>query len=83
MFTCGVVKVKTDLFFLNLGLNKLNAQSHYNQKSMDNEELVFFYNDSFSPLAYSLADKHQGLWENKLLIDGLAINRRIKERESA
>lgn len=70
MITCGVSKVKTDLFFLRIGLKKLNDHAHYLQKSMDNEELVIFHSTSFSPEAYQMAIKHQELWDKRLVIDG-------------
>lgn len=70
MLTCGVSKVKTDQFFLRMGLKKLNENSHYNQQSMDNEELVIFHSTTFSDEAYSMADKYHELWESRLVVDG-------------
>ena len=72
MITCGVVKVKTDQFFLRLGLKKLNDHANYKQISMDDEELVIFYNDHFSDEAYFLAEKYRNLWDNKLVINGMS-----------
>ena len=80
MVTCGAVKVKTDQFFLKIGLNKLNDKSHFFQKSLKNEEAVIFYNKEFSLLANQMAFKHAGLWKNKLLIDGLRVREKSARR---
>lgn len=80
MLTCGVVKVKTDLFFHRIGLKEINEHAHYLQKSMDNEELVLFYNDHFSEEALSNADKYQFIWKNRILVDGLEIKNRSGRR---
>lgn len=72
MITCGATKVKTDQFFLKIGLNILNENSTFIQKSLNNEEAVIFYTKEFSPWAYEMAKKHEGLWNSKLLIDGLS-----------
>jgi hypothetical protein len=71
MITCGVAKVKTDQFFLRIGLNEVNEHAHYNQKSMDNEELVIFYNDHFSSEALVNAEKYDYIWKKRLVIDGI------------
>jgi hypothetical protein len=71
MIACGAIKVQTDQFFIKLGLIKLNEHAHFTQKLLNNEESVAFYNNSFSMEAYRMAKKHKGLWENKLVIDGL------------
>jgi hypothetical protein len=75
--TNGVVKVKTDLFFQKLGFKKLteDENSHFIQKHLDEEECVIFHTSEFSLEAHSYAKKHQELWENKLMIDGLEIAR--------
>ena len=75
MITCGAVKVKTDQFFLRIGLNKLNDSAHFYQKGLKNEEAVIFYNRSFSIEAQAMSKKHQNLWDNKLVIDGRAANK--------
>lgn len=77
MINCGAIKVQTDKFFLKLGLKKLNDQAHFIQKHLNNEESVIFYNNSFSFEAYRMAKKYRGLWDNKLVIDGLDILRKI------
>jgi hypothetical protein len=77
VITNGVVKVKTDLFFQKLGFKKLteNENSHFIQKNLDNEECIIFHTNEFSFEALSCAKKHQALWDNKLMIDGLEISR--------
>lgn len=70
MINCGGIKVKTDVFFLKLGLNKLNEHAHFNQKYLNNEESVVFYNNSFSFEAHRMAKKYKKLWDNKLVING-------------
>jgi hypothetical protein len=77
MITCGVSKVKTDQFFLRMGLKKLNENSHYLQKSMDNEELVIFHSTSFSDEAYIMTEKYSEIWESKLVIDGQLSKRTV------
>lgn len=74
MLTCGVVKVKTDLFFHKIGLNELTEKSHFFQKNLKNAEAVIFYNDRFSEMANQMAKKHEGLWKNKILIDGRRVH---------
>jgi hypothetical protein len=78
MMTCGVVKVKTDQFFLKIGLDKLNENALFKQKSINNEDVVIFYNNSFSYEAVNMAKKHKNLWENKLMISGLGFIKEIK-----
>ena len=73
MMTCGVVKVKTDQFFLKIGLNKLNEHARFSQKSINGDDAVIFYNNTFSPLAFEMAKKHEKLWNDKLVIDGLSV----------
>jgi hypothetical protein len=75
MMTCGVVKVKTDQFFLRIGLNKLNEHALFKQKNLNDEDVVIFYNDQFSLEARSMAKKYAGLWEDKLMIDGLRVSK--------
>lgn len=82
MITCGVVKVKTDQFFLKIGLNKLTEKAHFYQKNLKGAEAVIFYNNKFSLIANQMAFKHAGLWRNKLLIDGLRI-RELRARRAA
>jgi hypothetical protein len=77
MITCGAVKVKTDQFFLSIGLNKVSKNSHFYQKNLNNEESVVFYNNIFSLDAYRMAKKYKDLWDSKLLIDGREIKRVI------
>lgn len=72
MITCGAVKVKTDQYFLKIGLKRLNENANFYQKSLNNEEAVIFYTKQFSPWAYQMAEKHKDLWNDKLLIDGLS-----------
>ncbi len=73
MVTCGVVKVKTDRFFLSIGLNKLNENAHFIENGMTKEECVIFYTQDFSFEAKRLAKKHEELWNNKLVVDGLSV----------
>lgn len=68
MISCGVVKVKTDQFFYKIGLKELCSEAHFIQKSINNQEVVIFYNDSFSELALEMAKKYNTLWDDKLLI---------------
>jgi hypothetical protein len=73
MVTCGVVKVKTDQFFLKIGLNKLNDRSTFSQKSINGDDAVIFYNNTFSSLAFEMKKKHEHLWKDKLVIDGISV----------
>lgn len=82
MVTCGVVKVKTDQFFLKIGLTKLNENAHFIQKNLHNEEAVIFYNNSFSTIATAMGEKHKKLWEDKLVIDGRSMNKSQIRRAS-
>lgn len=79
MLTCGAVKVKTDQFFLSVGLKKLNEHSHFNQKNLNDEETVIFYTDSFSLEAHRMSKKHQDLWDQKLVINGFAEHKIIRK----
>jgi hypothetical protein len=78
MMTCGAVKVKTDQFFLRIGLNKLNENADFKQKSLNNEDAVIFYNNKFSDEALLMAEKYKDLWNNKLMINGLSFVKEIK-----
>lgn len=71
MITNGVVKVKTNQFFLKAGLKELNEHAHFIQKGLNNEESVIFYTNEFSLSAHQMAEKYQELWETKLVIDGM------------
>lgn len=73
MLTCGVVKVKTDRYFLNIGLNKLNENAHFIENGMTKEECVVFYTKEFSFEAQLLAKKYENLWNNKLVINGIEV----------
>jgi hypothetical protein len=70
MITAGAVKVKTDLFFLRMGLNMLNEHARFFEKKMENAEGVIFYNNTFSNEALDMAKKYQNLWDKRLTIDG-------------
>lgn len=80
MVTCGVVKVKTDQFFLKIGLNKLNDKSHFHQKNLQGAEAVIFYNNEFSLTANQMAFKHAKLWKDKLLVDGMKVRQSALRR---
>lgn len=73
MLCTGVVKVKTDQFFLRIGMQKLNEHAHHNEYFMDGTEMVIFYANSFSEEAMQNAEKHKNLWNKKLVVDGLKI----------
>ena len=75
MITCGVVKVKTDKFFEEIGLKKLNENSNFYENGMTKEECVIFYHNDFSFEARRKAKKYLDLWDNKLVIDGVARKR--------
>lgn len=79
MITCGATKVKTDQFFLKIGLTRLNDHSTFIQKGLNNEESVIFYTNKFSPWAYEMAEKHKTLWDNKLMIDGLSVGKAVRK----
>lgn len=79
MMACGVVKVKTDQFFLKIGLNKLNEHALFKQKNLGDEDVVIFYNNEFSFEALSMAKKYKTLWDNKLVIDGASLKSRIRK----
>ncbi len=79
MMTCGVVKVKTDQFFLNAGLEKLDNNAQFKQKNLNNEDVVIFYNNSFSPKALEMADKYSIFWDEKLVIESASLHRNIRK----
>jgi hypothetical protein len=76
MITCGVVKVKTDRFFLSIGLKKLNENAHFIENGMTKEECVVFYTKEFSFEAKSLAKKYETLWNSKMVIDPTAVKKK-------
>ena len=80
MMTCGAVKVKTDLFFLNIGLSKLNEEALFKQKSLNNEDAYIFYNTNklFSLEAIRMSKKYKALWDNKLVISGVSAFKEAK-----
>lgn len=73
MMTCGVVKVKTDQFFLKIGLKQLNEHALFKQKNLNGEDVVIFYNNEFSFEALTMAKKYEKLWNEKLVIDSTSI----------
>ncbi|MGZ7068734.1 MAG: hypothetical protein ACXVHT_10550, partial [Methanobacterium sp.] len=77
MMTCGAVKVKTDQFFLRVGLDKLDMNAAFKQKNLNNEDAIIFYNNQFSNEALSMAKKYERLWDNKLVISGVEFSKRI------
>ena len=70
MITCGVKQVKTDLFFLNMGLEPLTDLANFTQSNLFGAAAVIFYNNTFSKFAIECSKKHITLWNEKLLIDG-------------
>lgn len=68
MITCGVVKVKTDIFFERLGLNKISAYSKFSQKDLNEEMVHIFHNNRYSDYAYEVAEKYHFLWKNRLTL---------------
>lgn len=74
MITCGVKKVKTDLFFQNMGLLPMNEKANYKHATLFGAESVIFHNDKFSQFALRCSEKHSDLWNAKLLIDGRKIS---------
>lgn len=82
MLCTGVVKVKTDQFFLRIGMQKLNEHAHHNEYFMDGTEMVIFYARDFSPEALIAAEKYKYLWDKKLLIDGLKLQD-VRRRSAA
>ena len=70
MLTCGVVKVKTDLFFDKMGLQKISDKSLFSQKDLNNEPVHIFHSDKFSNYAMAAAEGFQELWENRLEFRG-------------
>jgi hypothetical protein len=73
MIACGVIKVKTDQFFLKVGLNKLNENAQFKQKNINNEEVIMFYTNEFSFEALSVAKKYKKIWDEKLVIDSIRL----------
>lgn len=68
MITCGVLKVKTDLFFKKLGLTPLSKFSQFNQTSINGDLVEMFHSEKFSSYALEASKKYQSLWENKIII---------------
>ncbi|MBD65841.1 MAG: hypothetical protein CME62_11585 [Halobacteriovoraceae bacterium] len=76
MMTCGVIKVKTDLFFEKMGLRKVSFDSKFKQKDLNGDEVHIFHTDQFSDYAYQVAEKYRKLWDGKIVI-GSQVNRGI------
>ncbi len=68
MITCGVVKVKTDLFFEKMGLKKISSRSEFPQKDLNDNNVHIFHTSKFSDYAYEMAAKYSDLWENRINI---------------
>lgn len=66
MITCGVVKVKTDLFFENMGMNKISDMSLFSQKDLNGEDVHIFHAQKYSKYAYAVALQYYELWNNRL-----------------
>jgi hypothetical protein len=66
MITCGVVKVKTDLFFEKMGFSKISNRSLFSQKDLNGEKVHIFHTEKYSDYAYDVAEKHKDLWANRI-----------------
>jgi hypothetical protein len=73
MMTLGVVKVKTDKFFEQIGLKKLTGPSRFKLKSLNDSDVYIYHNNAFSDEALIMAEKYNELWKNKLVISGQVI----------
>lgn len=66
MVTCGVVKVKTDLFFEKMGFSKISKKSLFSQKDLNGEKVHIFHTEKYSDYAYAVADECADLWNNRI-----------------
>ena len=66
MLTCGVVKVKTDLFFDRMGMDKISKKSLFVQRDLNDEAVHIFHARKFSDYAYEMASNYYDLWNNRL-----------------
>ena len=70
MVTLGTLKVKTDVFFANMGLAPLIPQGKFAYSAQFGSEVEIYHGDQFSPFALECADRYQSLWDNRLVFDG-------------
>lgn len=66
MIACGVIKVKTNLFFQRMGLNPISSESVFDQTNINHEPVQIFHNTKFSDYAYEVTEKYSELWDNRI-----------------
>ena len=74
LFTCGVLKVKTNQFFESLGYQRLcdseNVQlPPFKQASLIGDEAVVLWSNGFKPEAVEQAQRFKSLWKSRLILD--------------
>jgi hypothetical protein len=71
-FCCGAPKIKTDLYFENLGYHRLSDQNNplpaFNQASLMGEAAVMLRCSNFSDAALNIAESYRDLWESRLVL---------------
>ncbi len=66
MITCGAVRVKTDLFFEKMGLQKVSNSAEFSQKDLNGDKAYLFHTQQFSEYGLSVAAKYKNLWDRRL-----------------
>ncbi len=81
MMVSAASLVKTDVFFSRLGLSMINEHARFKEKKLDHSEGILFYSTTFSLEAHRMAKKYESLWENRIFIDGLALQKEALETQ--